>query len=296
MELRHLRYFVAVAEDLSFRKAANRLHVSGPALSKQIRNLEEETGVKLLERTTVAVSLTEAGKVFLADARQLLTQSEMAVARALQTQSGQSRALRIGSVGIIATDFLPLTLKKFRDRYPGVEIQFVEMLPLEQLEGLKRGTIDIGFAYGQDALANSGLRSLCVVHSQFGVAVSSQHAWAGRKSVALPEIRDLVIYSIGKEPRSVHQEDVCGFCAREGFTPTNLRRVAGFDSLINLIAADQGISLLPQVLDLKNQGIHIIPLEESSNYDFRMWAAWNHQSRNPAVDYFVHLLEKREPS
>ena len=296
MELRHLRYFVAVAEDLSFRKAASRLHVSGPALSKQIRNLEEETGVKLLERTTVAVSLTPAGEGFLQDARDLLSRSDMAVVRAVQTQSGQRGVLRIGSVGIISTDFLPTTLKKFRDRYPGIEIQFVEMLPIEQLEGLKRGTIDIGFAYGQDALSVEGLRSLCVVHSRYGLAVSSQHVWSAKDSIALTEIRDSVVYSIGKEQRSVHQENVCEFCAREGFTPSNLRQVSGFDSLLNLIAADQGISLLPEVLDLTSRGITIIPLLAGSDCDFRMWAVWKSDSRIPAVDYFVQLLEQREPS
>ena len=293
MELRHLRYFVAVAEELSFRKAAAKLHVSGPALSKQIKNLEEETGVRLFDRNTVSVSLTSAGEVFLNDVRELLTQADLAVLRAAEAQAGNLGTLRIGSVGVIATDFLPGTLKRFRDEYPGVEIEFVEMLPPEQLEALVRGTIDIGFAYGQDALNQPGLRSLCVVRSTFGVAVSAQHPWAGRKSVGLEEIKKSTIYCIGKEPKSIHREDVCRFCAEEGFVPAKMRPVVGFDSLLNLVAADQGITLLPVILDLSAQGICILPLVAKASCDFRMWAVWRKDSPSRTVNYFVRLLEER---
>ena len=152
MELRHLRYFVAVAEDLNFRKAAGRLHISRPALSKQIKDLEDEISVKLLLRDTVSVALTKAGEIFLADAREVLSQAEEAISRAREAQDGNLGSLRIGSVGIIATDFLPKTLKIFNQKYPGVEVAFVEMLPAEQLDALARGRIDIGFAYGKEVL------------------------------------------------------------------------------------------------------------------------------------------------
>lgn len=294
MELRHLRYFVAVAEELSFRKASQRLHISGPALSKQIKDLETEIAVRLLDRDTVSVSLTKAGEIFLEDARMLLNQAEQAIERANEAQSGHRGKLRIGSVGIIATDFLPKTLKIFHQKYPGVEVEFVEMLPAEQLHALAAGKIDIGFAYGNEVRNMPSLRSLCVIHSIFGVAVSRQHPLAERREVTLKDLRWETLFCLGGDGKSSHREAICQIYTGEGIKPTKHRKIEGFDSMITLIAADQGISLLPHVLDLANQGIVIVPLvSDLSNLEFHMWAVWQHNSASHHVKHFVQLLEER---
>lgn len=294
MELRHLRYFVAVAEDLNFRKAAGRLHISRPALSKQIKDLENEISVKLLDRDTVSVSLTNAGQVFLEDARAVLDGVDNAVVRAREAQAGNLGSLRIGSVGVIATEFLPATLKIFQQTYPDVEVTFVEMLPAEQLDALAEGRIDIGFAYGPNAGNIPGQHSLCVIQSTFGVAVSKLNSCTKCSEVTLQQLVGKTMLCLGKERRSVHREDVLRFFSREGLAPKKVRQVEGFDSLVTLIAADQGVSLLPEVLDLENQGVKIVPLLSSeTDFDFRMWAVW--QANNPSllVQHFVHLLEQR---
>ncbi|MES2660396.1 MAG: LysR substrate-binding domain-containing protein [Verrucomicrobiota bacterium] len=294
MELRHLRYFVAVAEELSFRKASQRLNVSRPALSKQIKDLENEIAVKLLDRDTVSVSLTKAGEIFLEDAQQLLSHAESAIERANEAQSGHRGKLRIGSVGIIATDFLPKTLKIFHQKYPGVEVEFVEMLPAEQLHALPSGKIDIGFAYGREVENLPGLRSLCVIHSIFGVAVSRQHPLAERKEVTLKDLRWETLLCVGGDGKSSHREAICQIYTAEGTKPGKYRKIEGFDSMVTLIAADQGISLLPHVLDLANQDIVIVPLASNhSNLDFHMWAVWQHNSASHHVKHFVQLLEER---
>jgi LysR family transcriptional regulator, benzoate and cis,cis-muconate-responsive activator of ben and cat genes len=294
MELRHLRYFVAVAEELNFRKAAQRLNVSRPALSKQVKDLEEEIAVKLLERDTVSVSLTKAGEIFLADSLKILSQTEEAIERANEAQSGHRGTLRIGSVGIIATDFLPKTLKIFHQKYPGVEVEFVEMLPAEQLQALASGKIDIGFAYGKEAEHMTSLRSLCVIHSVFGVAVSKQHPLAQRDHVTLSELRFETLLCLGGEGKSSHREAICQIYTAEGTKPSKHRKIEGFDSMITLIAADQGISMLPHVLDLAHQGIVIVPLVSNhSTLDFHMWAVWQRNSASHHVKHFVQLLEER---
>lgn len=294
MELRHLRYFVAVAEELSFRKAAQRLNISRPALSKQVKDLEDEIAVKLLDRDTVSVALTKAGELFLEDSQKLLVLAEQAIERASQAQSGHRGKLRIGSVGIIATDFLPKTLKIFNQKYPGVEVAFVEMLPAEQLDALAQGRIDIGFAYGKEVLSITSLRSLCVVHSYFGVAVSSQHPFASRKGVAFKEIRTETLLCLGGDGRSSHRETICEFFANEGLRPSKVRQVEGFDSMVTLIAADQGITLLPHALDLANQGVVIIPIVGTKvNLDFHMWAVWQRHLPSHQIKHFVQLLEER---
>ena len=294
MELRHLRYFVAVAEELSFRKAAERLHVSRPALSKQIKDLEDEIAVKLLDRDTVNVSLTKAGEIFLEDSQKLLAHTVQAVERANEAQSGQRGKLRIGSVGIIATDFLPGTLKLFNRNYPGIEVAFVEMLPAEQLDALASGRIDIGFAYGKEVENLHSLRSLCVIHSTFGVAVSTQHPLAARDSVTIEDLRKQTILCLGASSRSSHQDAICQIFREEGSKPDKARKIDGFDSLVTLIAADQGISLFPIVMDLTKQEIAIIPLVvTNANLDFHMWAVWKRQSPAHHTKQFVQLLEDR---
>jgi LysR family transcriptional regulator, benzoate and cis,cis-muconate-responsive activator of ben and cat genes len=294
MELRHLRYFVAVAEDLNFRKAAGRLHISRPALSKQIKDLEDEMSVKLLKRDTVSVALTNAGKVFLEDARLVLEQSDNAVVRAREAHAGNLGSLRIGSVGVIATEFLPATLKIFQQTYPEVEVSFVEMLPAEQLDALAAGRIDIGFAYGPNAGNIPGQHSLCVIQSTFGVAVSKLNSCTKCSEVTLQKLVGKTILCLGKEPKSIHREDILRFFSQEGLRPSKTRTVEGFDSLVTLIAADQGISLLPEVLDLENQGVKIIPLLSThTDFDFRMWAVWQADNPSRLVQHFVQLLEER---
>lgn len=294
MELRHLRYFVAVAEELSFRKAAERLHVSRPALSKQIKDLEDEIRVKLLERDTVNVSLTKAGEIFLEDSQKLLAHAVRAIERATEAQSGQRGKLRIGSVGIIATDFLPGTLKRFNREYPGIEVEFVEMLPAEQLDALGAGRIDIGFAYGKEVENITWLRSLCVIHSIFGVGVSTHHPLAGRDSVTIQDLRSETVLALGGGGGSSHRDAICQIFTEEGMKPGKARQIDGFDALVTLLAADHGISLLPQVLDLSKQEIAIVPLSaQKANLDFHMWAVWRRHAPPHHVKQFVQLLEER---
>lgn len=294
MELRHLRYFVAVGEELNFRKAAARLHISRPALSKQIKDLESEIAVRLLDRDTVSVALTQAGEIFLDDARKILTHAQNAVVRAHEAQSGHRGRLRIGSVGIIATDFLPKTLKIFHQKFPGVEVGFVEMLPAEQLDALANGRIDIGFAYGKDVESMISLRSLCVIRSTFGVALSRQHPLAGRTSVAITEVAGETLLCLGGEGRSSHREALITIYQQDGSRPGKVRQVDGFDTLVTLIAADQGVSLLPRVLDLGKQDIVIVPIAvTAADLDFHMWAVWKRDLPSHHIKHFIQLLEER---
>ena len=297
MELRHLKYFAAVAEELSFRKAAQRLHVSRPALSKQIKDLEAELSVKLLDRDTVSVSLTKAGEIFLEDTQKLLAHADQAIKRAAEAQSGHRGRLRIGSVGIIATDFLPKTLKLFHQKYPGVEVEFVEMLPVEQLAALAKGKIDIGFAYGRDVENMPNLQSLRVIYSIFGVAVSTQHPVAQKAAVSLKELRSETLLCLGGSGPSSHREAICSIYTAENTKPGKCRQIEGFDSLVTLLSADQGISLLPHVLDLAKQDVTIIPIipsaPEKTDLDFHMFAVWERNSQSHHVKHFVQLLEER---
>lgn len=298
MELRHLRYFVAVAEELNFRRAAERLNVTRPALSKQIKDLEDEIGLKLLERDTVRVALTDAGKVFLGDAQTILDDVENAIARAREAQDGRRGQLRIGSVGQIASSFLPDALKAFRVNFPDVEVVFVEMTPPEQLEALAKDEIDLGFAYGRDTEKVPGMSSLLLVRSTFGVSMSKDHPLASRRSLRLDDLRDQAILCVGDEKHSTHRRDILAMFEETGAMPGSVRNILGFESLLTMVAADQGLSMLPEVLDLRaSHGIVTLPLlGERAKVDFTMWAVWKTAGASLLVRNFVRLLERNRPA
>jgi DNA-binding transcriptional LysR family regulator len=295
MELRHLRYFLAVADELNFRRAAERLHVTRPALSKQIKDLEEETGVRLLERDTVRVSLTDAGSVFLAEARSILADVERAVALAREAQDGRRGELRIGSVGQIAAGFLPEAMRQFATEFPDVGVSFVEISPIEQLAALGKGEIHIGFAYGRDAEQEPGLASLLLVRSRFGASASRLHPLAARAGVRLSELAGQTLLCLGDQTTSTHCANMLRIFDEESVAPGPIRQVSGFDALLNMIAADQGVSLLPEVLDLRaSHGIVTVPLDlATADPGFRMWAVWREEGASLLVRNFVRILAAR---
>src|SRR6266566_849734 len=148
MELRHLRYFVAVGEDQHYGRAAQRLRVAQPALSRQIQDLEEEIGFKLFDRLSRGVKISAAGKLFLEDARRILQQVDEATRRAKRVASGQSGTLRVGFVESISWHgVVPDSFRQFRERQPHVELQLKPLSSLEQIEGVRSGQLDAGFLF-----------------------------------------------------------------------------------------------------------------------------------------------------
>jgi len=297
MELRHLRYFVTVAEELNFRRAAERLNVTRPALSKQIKDLEGELGVTLLDRNTVRVSLTDAGTSYLVDARAILSHVERAKTLAREVQSGRRGHLLIASVGPVAAGFMPEALKSFGDEFPDVDVGFVEMTPPEQLDAIAKGEIHVGFAYGKKAILPRGLKSLRVLQTKFAVAMYHGHPLAERKTLTLGDISRETLLCLGRESESKHCKDVRGFFTIEGVTHGPARYIQGFDSLLTMIAANHGIALLPRILDHNRvHGIVIKPLVATkAELDFSMWAVWRNEDTSPLVLEFINRLKERLP-
>ncbi|MFD0893628.1 LysR family transcriptional regulator [Luteolibacter ambystomatis] len=297
MELRHLRYFVTVAEELNFRRAAERLNVTRPALSKQIKDLEEELGVTLLDRNTVRVTLTDAGNTYLVDARAILAHVDRAKVLAREVQAGRRGHLLIASVGPIAAGFMPEALKSFGDEFPDVDVGFVEMMPPDQLDALTKGQIHIGFAYGKKAALPRGFKSLRILQTKFAVALYHGHALAERKSLTLGDITRETLLCLGRESESKHCKDVRTFFNAEGVTHGPTRYIQGFDSLLTMIAADHGVALLPRILDLNRiHGIVLRPLiATKADLDFSMWAVWKDDVASPLVHEFIRRLKDRLP-
>ena len=186
MELRHLRYFVAVAEELNFTHAAEKLRLAQPSLTRQIHNLEEELGVRLLNRTRNRVSLTEEGRSFLVDARRLVEQSLESMEAVQRLSRGQSGQLNVGYLFKFNFDLLPATLTTFYQTCPDIAVNLFDMSPAEQLRALDARKIDLGFVGLRPPATNKNMVALaweCVAHHDVVVVLPIHHPLAGsRKS------------------------------------------------------------------------------------------------------------------
>src|SRR6266576_2018582 len=190
MELRHLRYFVAVGEEQHYGRGAKRLRVAQPALSRQIQDLEEEIGFKLFDRLSRGVKVSAAGKVFLEDARRVLQQVEEATRQAKRVASGQSGTLRVGFVESISWHgVVPDSLRQFRERQPDVELQLKPLSSLEQIEGVRSGQLAAGFLF---TIANLGreLAQLPVASLDLMLAASKEHPLTKLKKLRLGDLSD----------------------------------------------------------------------------------------------------------
>jgi DNA-binding transcriptional LysR family regulator len=188
MELRHLHYFIAVAEELHFSRAAERLCISQPPLSQQIRDLEEELGVKLFERTKRHVHLTEAGKVFLDRSYLLLAQLEQAIAATQRIGRGEVGQLAIGFVDSAMYTSLPEMLKGFREQFPAVELRLQEMTTAQQIQALYDKQIDVGIV--RSAISEPSLSVECLLPESLVLALPENHPLSAQTQVSLSALAD----------------------------------------------------------------------------------------------------------
>jgi len=260
MELRHLRYFVAVAEERHFGRAAARLHMAQPPLSQQIRQLENDLGVELLRRTTRRVELTAAGEAYLVRAREILAAVSSAAAEAQRVAAGLQGRLVIGCVGSATYSLLPQLVRTLREELPDVEVAVQgEMLAPEQIDALLAGRIDLGLLrppVDVDALRLEVLRADRLI-----VAVPDGHRLAKRRRVRLQELagEDFVIHAGGG--RSVMHDTVLARCRAAGFEPRIRQEVAETSTLVTFVAAGLGIAVVPEpVAELRVPGVAYRPL------------------------------------
>jgi DNA-binding transcriptional LysR family regulator len=227
MELRHLRYFVAVAEELNYRKASERLHVAAPALSRQIKDLESELGVRLLDRDTGGVRLTDAGTAFLAEARIMLTQSQRAVVAAQDAAKGLCGQLKVGYVGPILMKFMPASLMAFHHRFPGVEIVLEEMPLGDQIAALASGVIQIGFTMEGYAHLPRALRHIEIAHSPVRAVMERNYRLAGSPQVGLADMarEPLLCLALRKGSPTLHGELMRRVFAFHRLKPRPIRRI-----------------------------------------------------------------------
>ncbi|WP_338761023.1 LysR family transcriptional regulator [Massilia sp. METH4] len=246
MELRHLRYFVAVADEKNFTRAAERLNIAQPPLSRQIQQLEEELGVTLIEKGSRPLRLTEAGRFFHAHAQELLAKAQDL--KAMTQRVGKiERKLSIGFVASTLYGLLPEIVRRFRERYTGVEISFHELTTIEQLQALKEGVIDVGFGRlkGEDA----AIRRIVLRDEPLIVALPVGHRLTRVPGpLRMSDLMDdpLIVYP--RSPRPSFADQVLATFRERMLVPRQVIEVRELQIAIGLVGAGQGIAIVPDSL------------------------------------------------
>jgi DNA-binding transcriptional LysR family regulator len=244
MELRQIRSFLSIAETLHFGRTAELIHISQPALSLQIRALEEEAGVRLLERNRRKTTLTAAGLAFRDDAAAALSQLEQAIRRARLAANGKLGLVRIGFISTAGREIVPEIVRQFRELNPEVEFSLRNILTAEQVQMLESGSLDVGFLRLPIG-GHSELDVVTVHREPFVLVVPSSHKLAKRKRVRLGEVagQDFVMYERTCAPG--FHDLIFGMLRNAGIVP-NIAQTAGeIPTLISLVDSRMGISILP---------------------------------------------------
>lgn len=294
MELRHLRYFVAVAEELNFTRAAEKLRLAQPSLTRQIHNLEDELGVQLLDRTKNQVSLTEEGKSFLIDARRLVALSLESMTAVRRFSRGESGQLNLGYLFKFNFDLLPSTLTTFYQNCPEIAVNLFDMPPAEQLRALAARKIDLGFVGLRPPDAdqkNSELAWECVAHHSVVVVLPAHHALAKKAKIRRMDLKSQFFVAMSEETHPGSRAWLTGLCNEAGFTPRVLQDVEFESGIMSFVAEGLGVTLArEQIKKLSHPGVVFRPLQMEVKADY--WIAWHRDNRSKSLLQYIQIVKK----
>ncbi|MCI4679976.1 LysR family transcriptional regulator [Rhodoblastus acidophilus] len=262
MELRHLRYFCAVAKELNIGRAAATLNISQPPLTRQIQQLEDDLGAQLFKRSVKGMELTDAGRTFYAEAKNILALVELASERARRAAQGLIGRLDVGIFGSGMFDVVPRVLLRFRQSFPDVNIVLHTLDKLEQVEALRERRITIGF--NRVVPKYPGVASQVVMWERLMVGLHESNPLAGRKALALRELADQSFVLFPSVARPNFSDFIVNQCQKHGFTPRVEQIVGDAVTGVALVASGFGTCIVPEsVLAFQASGVVFLPLEES---------------------------------
>lgn len=265
MELRHLRYFVAVAEEKNFTRASEKLFIAQPPLSRQIQQLEEELGVTLFVRNSRPLKLTDAGNFFYGHAKQVLART--GELKAMTQRVGNiNRILNVGFVASTLYGKLPKIIRKYRAKFNSIEMRMYEMTTMEQLKALKDGKIDIGF--GRVRHEDANIRRIILREEKLMAAVPFEHPLTeSTKAINLKDLADETLIVFPKNPRPSFADQVLNGFKERDVHPNKIIEVRELQIAIGLVAAGEGVSIVPVSLQgMKRDDVVYLELNEKHAY------------------------------
>jgi DNA-binding transcriptional LysR family regulator len=290
IELHHLRAFLAVTDTLQFRAAAERLHITQPALSRIVKALEEEVGARLLARTTRSVELTEAGRVFAVQARLSLGHLERAVKLARLAQAGHTGNLRIAYMDFAINGVLPEIVRGFNRAYPDVHVDLVHLPSTAQQAALRERTIDFGFMIGP--FTGEGIETKVFSTERMMALLPTKHPLAGRSKLALRDLANERFVLGAHESWEAFRVQFHAMCQRAGFVPVIAQEASTSDGIFGLVAANIGVSLYPEcVRNIQRKGLKVISLTDRL-MQLDLLACWLTESENPCSSLFAEYVRQ----
>lgn len=288
MELRHLRYFVTLAEELHFGRAAEKLHISQPPLSMQIRALEDELGVMLFNRTQRHVALTQAGHALLQEARQILARVEQAVLITRRAGRGEIGELAVGFISVADYNVLPVVLREFRRKFPLVNLTLREATTDAQVRDLVAGRLDVGFLL--PPVTEPALESVSILREPLIVALPEKHPLAKKAGkLALEKLKDAPFILFPRPNAPGLYDDVVSCCKAAGFSPRVEQEAIQMQTIISLVSAELGVALIPASLtNLRRTGVVYKSLKQQSPLT-EIHLAWRRGDELPALRVFLDL-------
>ena len=288
IEVREARYFLAVAEELHFGRAAERLHMSQPPLSQAIRSLESRLGITLLHRTTRAVTLTPAGAVFLDACRALIGAAEAADAAARQAADGQAGALRIGAVTSVFSDLLPQTLELFRRTHPRIDIRAEEVDTHVAVEAVRRRELDVALV--RQLATPPDCQRLTLRRELFVLAVPASWATGIDEPTDLASTVELPWIWLPRSISPDYHDQVVACCRAAGFAPDARHTARSITSQLAMVACGLGVALVPESATHSStgtggEGVRFLRLGQSTAIDLAV--VWR-RGPSPLVDGFIH--------
>ncbi|MBU6409328.1 MAG: LysR family transcriptional regulator [Verrucomicrobia bacterium] len=284
-----------MAEELNFTRAAEKLRLAQPSLTRQIHNLEEELGVRLLDRTRNQVSLTEEGKSFLLDARRLVALSLESVKAVQRFSRGESSQLNLGYLFKFNFDLLPATLAAFYQTCPEIAVNLFDMSPAEQLRALEARKIDLGFVGLRPSGAKKNLAALsweCVARHNVVVVLPARHPLAKKSKILGRDLKSLFFVAMSEQTHPGSRDWLTGLCQQAGFTPRILQDVELESGIMTFVAEGLGVTLArEQFKNLPHPGVVFRPLALAAKADY--WIAWHRENRSKALGRYIEIVKRQ---
>ncbi|VVM06184.1 LysR substrate-binding domain-containing protein [Methylacidimicrobium tartarophylax] len=294
MELRHLRYFVAVAQYLNYSEASRRLHVAQPAISQTILDLEEELGVKLFLRNNRLVRLTAAGATFLSESEKLLAKLGEAQRLTRLAAHGEIGVLRIGFIAPAMVDLLPPLVEAYRRRYPDVDLQLTHLSPTEQLTAFDEGRLDLGFSRPLPIARRASFNEEILYRDHLYVALPPGHPLASEEKIKLETLANESFIFLLRSESPMLFDLAIETCRRAGFSPKITHQPSMIMTVFALIECKLGVGLLPGFLrGLADQKTIRRPLAEPSN-PICFCTIWPKSVQRPTLNAFLEIVRSQK--
>jgi DNA-binding transcriptional LysR family regulator len=292
MDLRHLRYFQAVAEELSFSKAAQRLHIAQPALSRAVKELEDHLGTMLLDRNRRSVALTAAGRVLLNETGLLLQRFDEALRKVQRTAAGEEGELRLGFIGPPTQTFLGRVLQEFRRRHPRVSVALEERTPERVWEMVVRGRLDIGLTRPVLASRALGLQTAHLRKERLCVVIPRTHPLAKKTSVRWRALADEPLIILARREGVGLHDAVLDACRQAQFTPKLAHTPSLISTVLSYTEAGAGVGIIPDSVCSLGAGLSVVfrPLIPAHSVELVM--VWSDQVESPPAAAFRSLMQE----